>query len=75
MRARRRFQPSLESLPVRLAPSSVAVASPVSCLAGAGKPTAAVSPTDATAGSNGVSSDSAIIAVGFFTSLPAAALS
>jgi hypothetical protein len=52
MRARRRFQPSLDSLPVRLAPGSVAVVGAMDPVAGSsGSPTATVSPADPASGS------------------------
>ena len=53
MRARRHFQPSLDSLPMRLAPSGVgAIVSPSNPLAGSSSsPTAIISPNDPTSGS------------------------
>ena len=52
MRARRHFQPSLDSLPMRLAPSNVGVmVSPMNPLAGSSSsPTAIVSPMDPLSG-------------------------
>jgi hypothetical protein len=72
MRARRHFQPSLESLPVRLAPSSmVAIVSPSDPLAGSsGSPTATVCPADPASGSAGdppVSDPTTIGPAGSFT--------
>ncbi len=75
MRARRHFQPSLESLPVRLAPSNmvamVAIVSPSDPLAGSsGSPTATVSPADPASGSAGdppVSDPTTIGPAGSFT--------
>jgi hypothetical protein len=54
MRARRQFQPSLDSLPMRLAPSGMGVkVSPMDPLAGAGRksPTVILSPMDPLSGS------------------------
>ncbi len=54
MRARRHFQPSLDLLPLRLAPSGLGVMlSPMDPLAGAGSssPTVIISPTDPLSGS------------------------
>ena len=52
MRARRHFQPSLDSLPMRLAPSNMGVmVSPLDPLAGSSSsPTAIVSPMDPVSG-------------------------
>ncbi len=53
MRAHRHFQPSLDSLPMRLAPSSVvAMVSPMDPLSGAGSdsPPAIISPMDPLSG-------------------------
>ena len=72
MRARRHFQPSLDSLPVRLAPSSVAaIVSPTGPLAGSSSsPTATVSPADPASGSAGdppVSDPTTISPAGSYT--------
>jgi hypothetical protein len=59
MRARRRFQPSLDLMPMRLAPSAVGVAvSPMDPASGAGSSsgTVVVSPTNPASGSQGGSS-------------------
>ncbi len=70
MRARRHFQPSLDSLPMRLAPGAVsvsAIVTPLCPLAGAGTPAATVSPNDTISGSNNSgSSDSPAPALGSF---------
>jgi len=72
MRARRRFQPSLDSMPMRLAPGCLAMASPGSVLAGAAAPAPTVSPTDALSGSdNNGPSDSPTPALGSFPLLAA----
>jgi len=77
MRARRHFQPSLDSLPMRLAPGAVsviAIVTPLCPLAGAGTPAATVSPNDTISGSNNSgSSDSPTTPVGSFLALAATA--
>ena len=72
MRARRRFQPSLDSMPMRLAPSALVV-SPSNYLAGAGTATVIVCPIDALSGSDYGSSGSSTIATGSFPALVATA--
>jgi hypothetical protein len=71
MRARRHFQPSLESLPVRLAPSTVGVMpSPMDPVAGSSSsPPAIVSPMDPASGSDSApsGSDSTTTGPGSFT--------
>ena len=72
MRAHRHFQPSLESLPVRLAPSSVVtLVSPSDPLAGSSvSPTATVCPADPASGSGNdppVSDPTTIGPAGSFT--------
>ena len=57
MRARRHFQPSFDSLPMRLAPSGL-VTSAMNPLAGLGKPPAILCPTDSVSGSVDDTSDS-----------------
>ncbi len=80
MRARRRFQPSLDLMPMRLAPSSLGVvASPMNPAAGAGSSsnTVVVSPTNPAAGSQGGSSVSnpTTIGPGSWTSSSSSTLS
>jgi hypothetical protein len=45
MRTRRRFQPMIDGLPYRIAPSAVVVAAPVSLIASATPPASPVIPT------------------------------
>jgi hypothetical protein len=80
MRARRRFQPSLDLLPMRLAPSGVGVViSPDDPLAGAGSqsPTVIISPMDPLSGSQSGPSvaDPTTIGPGSYTPPPTTTIS
>jgi hypothetical protein len=65
MRARRHFQPSLDSLPMRLAPSGVGViVSPMNPLAGSSSVPVITSPMDPLSGADSGSSDSDPTSIG-----------
>jgi len=78
MRARRHFQPSLDSLPMRLAPSNVGVmVSPMSPVAGSSSsPPAIISPMNPASGPDSGPSDSdpTAISPGSYTPPPASTL-
>ena len=78
MRVRRHFQPSLDVMPMRLAPSGVGViVSPTDPVAGpSSSPTVIISPTDPISGPDGGASvsDPTTLGLGSFTNPPSATM-